>query len=90
MDLEQWNALIEDVQLLGGGVLLQQLAGDLALGGQHDTVLCEDTESCAGMRNGFEGIFDLVQAALGREDGRLFEDSELRAGQRGKLGTADS
>lgn len=51
--------------------MLQQLAGDLALGGEHDAVLCEDTESCAGMRDGLESIFDLVEATLGREDGRL-------------------
>jgi len=33
------DALVQDVQLLGGCVLLQQLACDLPLGGQHDAVL---------------------------------------------------
>lgn len=33
-------ALIENVQLLCRCVLLQKLAGDLPLGGEHNTILC--------------------------------------------------
>lgn len=34
------SVLIENVQLLSGGVLLQQLTCDLSLGGQDDAICC--------------------------------------------------
>jgi hypothetical protein len=33
------DALVQDVQLLGGCVLLQQLARDLPLGGENNAIL---------------------------------------------------
>jgi len=63
--------LVEDVELLGRCVLLQELGCDLALSGQDDAVLGQDADGGAGVRDGFESIFDLVQATLGREDGCL-------------------
>lgn len=34
-----YDVLVEDIKLLGGGVLLQQLGGHPALCGQHDSIL---------------------------------------------------
>lgn len=36
-------ALVQNVELLGGSVLLQQLRGDLSLGGKDNTILGQDT-----------------------------------------------
>ena len=47
------GALVEDVELLRRGVLLQQLASDLSLRRQDDAIFCQDTKSCAGMGNSF-------------------------------------
>jgi hypothetical protein len=65
------RVLVEGVQLLGGGVLLEQLGCDLALGGEHDAVAREDAEGGAGVGDGLERVLDLVQPAFRREDGRL-------------------
>jgi hypothetical protein len=65
------DSLIENVQLLGGRVLLQQLARDLALGGEDNAVAGEDTEGSTGVGDGLERILNLVEAALGGEDGCL-------------------
>jgi hypothetical protein len=65
------NALVQDVQLLGRCILLQQLASDLPLCGENNAILCQDTERCSGVRDSLEGIFDLVEATLWGEDGRL-------------------
>lgn len=54
------NALVKDIELLGRGVLLQQLRRHLALSGQDDAILGEDSDSSSGMRDGLEGIFNLV------------------------------
>ena len=73
----RWNekgrraVLIEDVELFGGGVLLEELAGDFPLGGQDDAIGSQYTESCTGERDGFQGIFYLIEAAFGGEDGCL-------------------
>lgn len=32
------HELVQDVELLGGCVLLQQLGGDLSFGGEHDAI----------------------------------------------------
>lgn len=63
--------LVQCVQLLGGCVLLQQLARHLAFCGKDDAIAGEDSYCGAGERDGFQGIFDLVQASLRREDGSL-------------------
>ena len=69
----EWiDGLVQGVELLGRRVLLQELAGDLALGGEDDAVGGQDAQGGAGVGDGLEGIFDLVQTALGREDGRLW------------------
>jgi hypothetical protein len=65
------DALIENVQLLSGRVLLQQLARDLALGGEDNAVAGEDAEGSSGVGDGLKRILDLVEAALGGEDGCL-------------------
>jgi hypothetical protein len=65
------DALIENVQLLGGRVLLQQLARDLALGGEDNAVAGENTEGSSGVGDGLKRILDLVEAAFGGEDGCL-------------------
>lgn len=65
------DILIQNVQLLGGGVLFQQLGCHAALGGQDDAILGQDANGCAGVRNGLEGILDLVETAFGGEDGSL-------------------
>lgn len=64
------HILIQDIQLFGTSVLLKQLAGHLALCGQDDAVGCEDAEGGAGVRDGFQCILDLVEPALGGENGR--------------------
>lgn len=66
-----YDILVQDVQLLSGGVLLEQLGGDSALGGQDDAVLGQNANGGAGMGDGFEGVLDLVETTFGREDGRL-------------------
>jgi hypothetical protein len=71
LDVRGQAVLVERVELLGRRVLLEQLGGDLALGGEHDAVAREDAERGAGVRDGLERVLDLVQPALGREDGRL-------------------
>jgi len=65
------DLLIENVELLGRCVLLQQLGRHLALGCKYNTVLGEDTDSCSGVGNGLERILDLIEAPIGGEDGRL-------------------
>lgn len=57
--------LIEDVELLGRGVLLEKLGCDLALGSKNDAVLGEDTNGGTSMRDGLERIFNLVESTLG-------------------------
>lgn len=63
------HVVVEDVELLGRRVLLEELGGDFALGGEDDAVLGEDTDGGAGVGDGLEGVLDLVQPALWREDG---------------------
>lgn len=46
---KKMDALVQDVELLGRSVLLQQLRGDLSLGGQDDTILGQDTNGGTGM-----------------------------------------
>lgn len=53
--------------------MLEELGGYLAFGGEDDAIFCEDTKRCTSMRDCFKGIFDLVEAAFGGEDGRLME-----------------
>lgn len=65
------DILVQDVQLLGGGVLLEQLGGDTALGGQDDAILGQNANGGAGMGNGLEGVLDLVETTFGGEDGCL-------------------
>jgi hypothetical protein len=64
-------ALVDGVELLGRGVLFEELGSDLALSCQNDSVLGQDTDGRASVRDGLEGIFDLIETALGREDGGL-------------------
>ena len=63
--------LVQDVQLLGARVLLQQLARHLALGGKDDAILGQHPQRGSGVRDGLERVFDLVQTPLGGEDGGL-------------------
>jgi hypothetical protein len=51
--------------------LLQELARHLALGRQHNAVRRQYAQRGSGVRYRFQGILNLVQAAFGREDGRL-------------------
>jgi hypothetical protein len=66
------HVLVQDVELLCRCVLLQQLGCDLALGGEDDAVLGEDTDGGTGMGDGFQGILDLVETTFGGEDGCLW------------------
>lgn len=68
---EMGDTLVEDVELLGARVLFQQLAGDLALSGEDNSILCQHAERGSGMRDSLERVFDLVETALGGEDGGL-------------------
>lgn len=43
------HVVVEDVQLLGARILLEQLAGDFPFGGEHDAVGGEDAEGSAGV-----------------------------------------
>lgn len=52
--------LIQNVQLLGRSILFQQFACDFSLRGQYDAILCQYSQSCAGVRDGFESVFHLV------------------------------
>ncbi len=61
------HVVVEDVDLLGGGVLVQQLGGHLALGGQDDAVGGQDADDGACLGDGLQRILDLVESALGRE-----------------------
>lgn len=63
------DELIQGVQLLGGCVLFEQLAGDLALSGQDNAILGQYTQSSTSVRDGLKSVFDLIETALGREDG---------------------
>lgn len=65
------SLLVQYVQLLRRGVLLQQLRCDFPLGGKDNAVLGKDADGGAGVGNRLESIFDLVEATLGREDGCL-------------------
>lgn len=69
--------LIENVELLGRCVLLEELGGDLALSSEDDTILGEDTDGGTGMGNSFQSIFDLVQTTFGGEDSCLLEEMVL-------------
>lgn len=53
--------------------MLEQLRRHLTLGGQDDAIFGEDTDGGTGVGDGLEGIFDLVEATLGGEDGCLAE-----------------
>jgi len=66
------SVLIKNVQLLGTCVLLQQLTGDFSFRREHDSILGQDAQSCTGVRDSLERVFDLVQTALGRKDSGLF------------------
>lgn len=66
-----FDALVEDVQLLGGCVLLQQLRRHLALCRKDDAVFGQNANGGSGVGDGFQGILDLVEATLRGEDGCL-------------------
>lgn len=65
------NVLVQNVELLSTGILLQQLARHLPLCCQHNSIFREDTDSCACMRDSLESIFDLIKTSLWGEDGCL-------------------
>lgn len=67
----QKYALVQNVELLGRRVLLQQLRRHLALSSQDDTILGQYSNSSSGVGNGFQGVLDLVETAFWREDGCL-------------------
>ena len=69
--MQETHLLIQDIELLSRGVLLEELGSDLALGGEDDAVLGQNANGRAGVRDGLEGIFDLVQTPVGGEDGCL-------------------
>lgn len=68
------DVLVQDVELLGGCVLLEQLGGDSSLSSQHDAILSEDTDGSTSVGDGLKGILDLVETALWGEDCRLGSD----------------
>lgn len=65
------DALVENVELLGRRVLLEQLRRHLALSSQDDAVLGQYSDGGSGMGDGFQGVLDLVETAFWREDGCL-------------------
>lgn len=48
----RFRILVEDVKLLRRGVLLQELGCDLALGGEDNAILGEDTNGGTGVGDG--------------------------------------
>lgn len=66
-----YDILIEDVKLLGGGVLLQQLGGHSALSGQDDSILGQDADCGTSVGDGLKSILDLVKATFWGEDSCL-------------------
>lgn len=66
-----YDVLIEDVKLLGGGVLLQQLGGHPALCGQDDSILGQNADCGTSVGDGLKSILDLVKATLWGEDSCL-------------------
>ena len=60
--------LIENVQLFSRSVLLEKLGGNFSLGSKDYSICGKNAQRSAGVRDGFESIFDLVEAAFGRED----------------------
>lgn len=66
-----YDVLIENVKLLGGCVLLQQLGSDSSLCGQDDAILGQDADGSTGVRNGLKSVLDLVETAFRGEDSRL-------------------
>lgn len=73
----QGNALVENVELLGRRVLLEQLRRHLALGSQDDAILGQDSNGGSGMGDGLQGVLDLVETAFWREDGCLGRRSAM-------------
>ena len=76
MDGKGWrgpgrDSLVQDVQLLGRCVLLEELRGHFALGGEYDAIVGEDADCRAGEGDGFKSILDLVEPTLRGEDGGL-------------------
>lgn len=65
------DSLVQNVELLGGSVLLQQLRRHLALCRQDDSILGKDSNSRSSVGDGFKSVLNLIKAAFGREDGRL-------------------
>ena len=58
--ISEARILIEDVELLGGCVLLEKLRCDLSFGGEDNAILCKDSKSGAGMGDSFKCVLDLV------------------------------
>lgn len=65
------DVLIEDVKLLGGGVLLQQLGGHPALCGQYDSILGQDADCGTSVGDGLKSILDLIKTTFRGEDSCL-------------------
>lgn len=76
------HALVEDVELLGRRVLLEQLRRHLALSSQDDAILGQYSNSSSGMGDGFQSVLDLVETALWREDGCLGRVSAMASQRR--------
>lgn len=55
----QWYSLVQNVQLLGARILLQELARHFPLRCKHDTIVCEDSQRSAGMTDCFQSVFYL-------------------------------
>lgn len=71
IDRRRYDVLVENVELLGGGVLFQQLGGYPALCGQDDSILGQDADGGTGVRDGFKSVLDLVETSFWGEDSRL-------------------
>lgn len=63
--------LVQYVEFLSRRILLEQLARHLALGSEHNPILCQYTESRPSVRDSFQSILYLVQAPFWGEDRRL-------------------
>lgn len=70
-----------DLNNLLHGACLQKCARHSLLHAEYDTLASLDSDGCAAELDGFKGVFDLEETALGREGaGGLLEGDEWTIG----------
>ena len=60
--------LVEFINLFGKVDLVEQFVCVAFFGGQNDAVIGQDAQTGAGMRDGLQRVFNLVQATFWRKD----------------------